>query len=479
MSSSSLSSLHPAALPPGTPVGPFRVLEWAGRGVNGAVYRAERIGREHLPPVALKLAVLPEDPRYLREQELLSRSHHPHIPRLVGAGLWVSPEGARHPFVAMQWIDGVPLYDWGRMFRPSAQQQLRLLAQAALTLQYLHAQDALHRDFKGDNLLVRRWDCRLFLMDFGSSIYPGADTLTPQQLPPGTPAYRSPEAWLFTLQPHQASERYRAGPADDVFALGVTACVLATGRYPEMGVPRKDEQGRAHLDALKLPRALFSDRVAPPLRELILRMLAILPEERPTAAKLTPALEQAAEALGPSSPSLRAPQPEAGRADAMGARRAPPEPVWRPWLVVAAGALGLWAGALVQQAPQSVGEEPPRAAPAVPLSATPEAAETDTAGLGEAASAPLEPAPSLDSTRAVAESLPEPSEGQAQPDKKGRCPHPQQVVLNGGCWARTKVSNGECDVLGGQMYQQACYVPVLPGKQGRPSTSGAGRPHPQ
>ena len=33
-------------------------------------------------------------------------------------------------------------------------------------------------------------------MDFGSSIYPGADTLTPQQLPPGTPAYRSPEAWL-------------------------------------------------------------------------------------------------------------------------------------------------------------------------------------------------------------------------------------------------------------------------------------------
>ena len=157
MSSSSLPSLHPAALPPGTPVGPFRVLEWAGRGVHGAVYRAERIGREHLPPVALKLAVLPEDPRYLREQELLSRSHHPHIPRLVGAGLWVSPEGARHPFMAMQWVDGVPLYDWGRMWRPSAAQQLRLLAHAALTLQYLHAQGALHRDFKGDNLLVRRW----------------------------------------------------------------------------------------------------------------------------------------------------------------------------------------------------------------------------------------------------------------------------------------------------------------------------------
>ncbi|KFE67268.1 serine/threonine-protein kinase [Hyalangium minutum] len=479
MSSSSLSSLHPAALPPGTPVGPFRILEWAGRGVHGAVYCAERIGRERLPPVALKLAVLPEDPRYLREQELLSRSHHPHIPRLVGAGLWVSPEGARHPFLAMQWIDGMPLYDWGRMFHPSAQQQLRLLAQAALTLQYLHAQGALHRDFKGDNLLVRRWDSRLFLMDFGSSIYPGADTLTPQQLPPGTPAYRSPEAWLFTLQPRHASERYRAGPADDVFALGVTACVLATGRYPEMGVPRKDEQDRAFLDALKLPRALFSAQVAPPLRELILRMLAIAPKERPTAAELAPALEQAAEALGPSTPSLRAPQPEAGRADELEAQRAPPGLVWRPWLVGAAGALGLWAGALVQPEPPPVREEPPRAAPAVPLSATPDAAETDTAGLGEQASPAPQQTPAPAAARAVAESLPEPSEGQAQPDKKGRCPHPQQVVLNGACWARLRGSREECDAADGQMYQQACYVPVYPGKQGRPSTSGAGRPHPQ
>jgi hypothetical protein len=220
--------------------------------------------------------------------------------------------------------------------------------------------------------------------------------------------------------------------------------------------------------------------VAPPLRELILRMLTLRPEERPTAAELAPALEQAAEALGPSVSSLRAPQPDSGRADAREARHSAPGLVWRPWLVVAAGALGLWAGALVQPAPPPVREEPPRAAPAVPPSATPQAAETDTTGLGEAASASLEQAPSLGSARAVAESLPEPSEGQAQPDKKGRCPHPQQVVLNGACWVRMKASREECDAIGyGQMYQQACYVPVYPGKQGRPSTSGEGRPHPQ
>ncbi|KFE67802.1 hypothetical protein DB31_8285 [Hyalangium minutum] len=466
-------------------MGPWRVVDWAGRGVNGAVYRAVRIGQEHLPPVALKVAVLPEDPRYGRERELLSRTLHPHIPRLVDHGHWVSPSGARHPFVAMQWVDGVPLYEWGRMFRPSAAQQLRLLAQAALTLQYLHAQGALHRDFKGGNLLVRRSDSRLFLMDFGSGIYPEADTLTPQQLPPGTPAYRSPEAWLFTLRFRHTSERYRAGPADDVFALGVTACVLATGKYPEMGVPLRDEQGIPYLDSLMLPRALFSAQVAPPLRELILRMLAIRPEERISGAELAPALEQAADALSPfpSRNHEPVPEPEPVRAEALAARRSAPGPAWWPWLavVVAAGALGLWVGGMMREALPPARAVSPEAAQAAHSRAAPGAPETETAGLGEAAgSTSLEHASPSGSERAVAESLPELSEGQAQPDKKGRCPHPQQVVLNGGCWVRMKVSREACDVFGdGQMYQQACYVPVFPGKRGRPSTSGEGRPRPQ
>lgn len=36
--------LHPGLLPPGNPVGLWRVLDWVNCGVNGAVYRAVRIG---------------------------------------------------------------------------------------------------------------------------------------------------------------------------------------------------------------------------------------------------------------------------------------------------------------------------------------------------------------------------------------------------------------------------------------------------
>ncbi len=91
-------------LPLGTQVGPWRVVEPAGRGAHGAVYRALRVGQEHLPPVALKLALFPRDPRFAREVEMLSRSHHPHLPHLIDHGEWEHPSGTLHPYVAMEWL---------------------------------------------------------------------------------------------------------------------------------------------------------------------------------------------------------------------------------------------------------------------------------------------------------------------------------------------------------------------------------------
>lgn len=460
---------HPALLAPGSLVGRWRVLDWVSRGVNGAVYRVVRIGQEHVPPAALKLALLPEDPRFLRERELLSRCLHPHIPRFLDFGYWLSPSGARYPFVTMEWVDGTPLYDWARMFRPSAVLQLRLIAQAALTLQYLHAQEALHRDMKGGNLLVRRFDYRLFVTDFGSSIYPDAASLTPQQLPPGTPAYRSPEAWLFTQRHRLSSERYRPGPADDVFALGVTACVLATGKYPDMGDLQKDAQGQWYLEALRLPRELFSARVPAPQREMILRMLAVRPEERITASELPPALEHAAFSLDPSC---------AENIDDLVER---PEPRPRRFSWLRGSALGAFlaravgVGLLLLLGVRDGAWFAPDAEPLITCASPVPGQPT---GLGEEAAsvAPSSEPPST-SQSVAADTLPEPAEGQAQPDKKGRCPHPRQVILNGACWARMTVNREECDALPGSMYQGVCYAPVFPlNSPTRPNTSGAKAP---
>ncbi len=233
MDSLSPLALHPALLAPGTVIGSWRVQGWAGGGAHGAVYRAVPCQNERAAPVALKLALRPGDPRFAREVELLSRCHHPSIPRLVDQGSWQSPSGTLHPFLVLQWVDGEPLYEQARLHPPAPARVRRWLAQLAQALEVLHARGVVHRDLKGDNVLVSRSDDRAMLMDFGTGLYPGCAALTPAMGFPGTPLYRSPESWLFEIQFHgSASALYRPCAADDLFSLGVTFCRLFTGEYP-------------------------------------------------------------------------------------------------------------------------------------------------------------------------------------------------------------------------------------------------------
>ncbi len=141
-----LPPLHPAVLPLHTVVGTWRVVAWAGNGVFGAVYRAVPAHDEHASPVVLKLAMHPADPRFAREGVLLSRCHHPSIPRLLDRGSWQSPAGTLHPFLVMQWVDGVSLYEQARL-QPADPPQLRLwLLQLAQALAVLYEQGAVHHE---------------------------------------------------------------------------------------------------------------------------------------------------------------------------------------------------------------------------------------------------------------------------------------------------------------------------------------------
>ncbi len=518
------SALHPALLPPGTEVGSWRVVAWAGRGVYGAVYRAVPVHSELAPPVALKLALIPEDPRFAREVELLFRMRHPSIPRLWDSGEWQHPSGARYPFVVMEWVEGVPLYDWARQSPALSEQVPRLLAQLARALQAVHARGAVHRDVKGENILVRRSDGRAVLTDFGSGRYPDAVTLTPPSMYPGTPAYRSPESWLFELQfSRDASARYGAGPSDDLYALGVTACRLLTGKYPEFPDPWKDERGTWRLDSVLTPAELAA--IEPRLRALILRLLSVRPEERGTAAQLAEAFEQTAASARAQSPATRpaeappttrpaeppsvAPAPAAPPPSCEGAETstvpartiAPPlnapEPLhepsaltpgtagrvsppararsWQPWLatVAASMALATWAWWLVPSKPV----EKPSAAPTVATGA--DQPDAGTTGLAEAlASASTKSSPEFRVPEAMAEDTPpEPQEGQARPDAKGRCPRMRHVALNGGCWAVVPSDREECEANGGYIFKMKCYMPVIPaGHRHIPTSSPAYKP---
>jgi eukaryotic-like serine/threonine-protein kinase len=201
----------------------------------------------------------------------------------------------------MAWVEGEPLYQWAARRNPSSRQVSGLLAQAARALQATHEAGGVHRDVKGGNVLVRPKDDRLFLMDFGAGHYKGAERLTSSPLPPGTPAYRSPEAREFDRsQGWRPLALYVAGPADDVFALGVMAYRLVTDEYPQAAdASRKVGEDWQPGGSGPRPAKEVNPRVDTQLDAVIRRMLSLKPEERGTAKELAEAMERDSERDGP------------------------------------------------------------------------------------------------------------------------------------------------------------------------------------
>lgn len=225
--------MHPTTLPPGSIVGSWRLLGLASQGSFGAVFRAESTTAPESGPVALKFAHQPGDPRFALEAAFLSRMKHPNLPLLRDSGEWKSPSGATYSFLVMDWEEGLPLYSWARLRPRSSREVLRVLAQGARALQAIHSAGGLHRDVKGDYFLVRPEDGHAVLVDFGSCTFRGAPVITRNSGPPSTPQYLSPQSLVHQWRlRHDPTARDEPSIADDVYALGVTAYRLVTGRYP-------------------------------------------------------------------------------------------------------------------------------------------------------------------------------------------------------------------------------------------------------
>jgi serine/threonine protein kinase len=251
------------------------------RGNYGIVYRARRAGHPDSPPVVVKMARWPEDPRFEREVELLRHGRHPSIPRFEDAGLWTSPEGACYPYVVMELVEGLTLYDWFRAQQRTSRDVLRVLAQLAGALAAAHDRGAVHRDVKGSNIRVTS-EGRAVLVDWGSGWFAGTHPLTDTPTPPGTTAYRPPEqrffTWCFRKDLHA---RWQAQPTDDLYSLGVAFYRMVTGLY----LSPLSEGGEVAATR-EVPRPSDYATVSRGLEALILRLLSNDRELRGTAEAL-------------------------------------------------------------------------------------------------------------------------------------------------------------------------------------------------
>ncbi|MDC0713830.1 serine/threonine-protein kinase [Stigmatella sp. ncwal1] len=456
-----MDTARPELLPPGTLLGPWRLMHRAGRGAYGAVYRAVRVGQEAAGPVALKLSLYSREGRFEREAEVLSRVRHLGVPRLLDEGEWVGgPWRVAYPYLVMDWVEGQSLYRWARARSPNSSQILRLLAQLSRALQAVHEVHCLHRDVKGENVLVGPGG-EAFLVDFGCGTYPEASPLTDTPLAPGTLPYRSPQALRHQWAHRNDGVHYKAGPEDDVYALGVTAYRLVTGMYPPPGTDLEARHGgRRGARPMRQPPHVLVPQVSPELSALIERMLAEAPAERGSARELADALEAAAASAGQEA-NLSLGSTEVLR----------PEPVMRPappngWASVRAGLAGAaLMGLLIWistwrlpegswSAPAGVGQEDAGTVGVADASVSSESLAT--AVRSEDAEPPRD---------VLAWEMPKrPLAGQKRPPCK---PH-RETEIRGGCWGALLNAQPPCEDDGYE-WSGKCFLPVAAKR--RPDTS--------
>jgi len=208
--------------PPASPVlwGPLTLLEQIGEGAFGAVYRARDpvLNRE----VALKL-MRPERVTalgaslYLTEARRLARVRHPHVLTVHGAD--------RHDGRVGLWTDLLTGMTLERQLelqgRFGAYEAAVIGLQLCRALAAVHATGLVHLDVKTTNVM-REEGGRIVLMDFGAGREAHADESLAGLGGLGTP---------MTMAPEQLRGE-RAGPAADIYGLGVLLYRLVTHRYP-------------------------------------------------------------------------------------------------------------------------------------------------------------------------------------------------------------------------------------------------------
>jgi eukaryotic-like serine/threonine-protein kinase len=249
----------------------YRIERRLGAGGMSTVYQALDTVLER--PVAVKLLAehLAEDEafvaRFRREALAAAKLMHPNVVQVFDSGRDGSTD--RH-YIVMEYVDGPSCADLLREHKQlDVEETVAIVRDACQGLDYAHRAGVVHRDVKPGNLLLSNETGATKLADFGIAKAAEQTRITQVGSVLGTAAYLSPEQ----------ARGDEAGPASDIYSLGVCAYQFLTGRLPheyssltELALKQQEESVE--------PAATYRPEVPPELDAAIRVALARAPESR-------------------------------------------------------------------------------------------------------------------------------------------------------------------------------------------------------
>ncbi|HEY2282941.1 MAG TPA: protein kinase [Solirubrobacteraceae bacterium] len=273
--------------------GRYRLEGRLGFGGMSTVHLAFDMRLERRVAAKLLAEHLADDPtfvsRFQREAQAAARLVHPNIVQIFDSGL--DEQSGRH-FIVMEYIEGQScaeiLRDDGWV---QVDEAVAIIEQACEGLHYAHRHGVVHRDVKPGNLLRAR-EGEVKLADFGIAKATEQSSITQVGSVLGTAAYLAPEQ----------ARGEEAGPRADLYALGVVAYQLISGRLPYEATSLTELALKQQREEPPLLDTLVA-AVGPELSEAIALALALDPNERyQTAREMGRAISDGADGISPLEP---------------------------------------------------------------------------------------------------------------------------------------------------------------------------------